>query len=81
MSNMQSATEDVVMKEGDWLGRWNNRKIAFHNLYVHPDLMKHERKFLKANDKVYVPLCGKSFDRRDNLSSCGGLSEIQDCVL
>ncbi|CAK8673561.1 unnamed protein product [Clavelina lepadiformis] len=62
MSNMQSATEDVVMKEGDWLGRWNNRKIAFHNLYVHPDLMKHERKFLKANDKVYVPLCGKSFD-------------------
>lgn len=46
-----------------WQQSWRNREIAFHQTAVNPYLVKFWPNFrLRAADRVFVPLCGKSLD-------------------
>ena len=46
-----------------WLERWQANEIGFHQGSVNPYLIKHFGKLeLTADERVLVPLCGKSQD-------------------
>lgn len=51
------------MEPDFWRGRWKEGRIGFHNDAVNPSLLKYaDRLFTRANERVLVPLCGKSVD-------------------
>ena len=46
-----------------WHARWQNNQLGWHRAEVHPSLVEFFPRFeLKAGDRVFVPLCGKSQD-------------------
>jgi len=46
-----------------WQDRWKQGQIGFHRSDVNPFLVEHWGALgLQANDRVFVPLCGKSLD-------------------
>ncbi len=46
-----------------WQQSWRDREIAFHQKVVNPHLVKFWPNFgLTPEDRVFVPLCGKSLD-------------------
>ena len=46
-----------------WLDKWSSNQIGFHENKVHNLLMAYWHSLGgEANDKVFVPLCGKSLD-------------------
>ncbi|AXS79718.1 thiopurine S-methyltransferase [Dechloromonas sp. HYN0024] len=46
-----------------WQQSWRDREIAFHQPVVNPYLVRFWPNFqLTADDRVFVPLCGKSLD-------------------
>jgi thiopurine S-methyltransferase len=46
-----------------WDERWSNRHIAFHLEEVNPILVKNFGNLnLSSNDRIFIPLCGKSKD-------------------
>jgi thiopurine S-methyltransferase len=48
-----------------WLDRWRQGQHGFHQSSVNPALEKHwDRLGLGSNERVFVPLCGKSLDLR-----------------
>lgn len=47
----------------DWLDRWQNNQIGFHQNEVNGYLRRHLQRFnLRHGDRVFLPLCGKSHD-------------------
>lgn len=48
-----------------WLDRWKQGQHGFHRSSVNPALVDHwDRLGLDPNERVFVPLCGKSLDLR-----------------
>lgn len=48
-----------------WLQRWHEGRIGFHQTQTHPALIRHWPSLgIAAGGKVLVPLCGKSLDMR-----------------
>src|SRR5690348_16859061 len=46
-----------------WHQRWADSQIGFHQSVTNPALVEHWDKLgLRADDGVFVPLCGKSLD-------------------
>lgn len=54
----------VTGRDNDlWRQSWRDREIAFHQKVVNPHLVKFWQNLrLTAEDRVFVPLCGKSLD-------------------
>jgi len=50
------------MDNNFWLQRWENGEIGFHEREVNLFLLKYSNSILRKNDKVFIPLCGKSLD-------------------
>ncbi len=51
------------MKSEFWHQRWEQREISFHQQEINLHLKKHwNRLEVRAGEKVFVPLCGKSLD-------------------
>ncbi|MHA3103160.1 thiopurine S-methyltransferase [Acinetobacter sp. ANC 3791] len=51
------------MQEQFWLDKWKNNQIGFHQHQVNEFLAKYIDKLsLQKNDRIFVPLCGKSLD-------------------
>jgi len=50
------------MDNSFWLKRWENGEIGFHESEVNPFLLKYSNSILKKDDRVFIPLCGKSLD-------------------
>ncbi|MEO0382306.1 MAG: thiopurine S-methyltransferase [Pseudomonadota bacterium] len=51
------------MEHAFWQERWRENRIAFHEAEPNPLLTEnYDHLKLSAGDKVFVPLCGKSFD-------------------
>lgn len=51
------------MEPSFWLKKWQDNQIGFHRDHVHPQLEKHfDRLGLEKNQRVFVPLCGKTLD-------------------
>lgn len=49
----------------EWLEVWEKNEIPFHEMEFHPWLVKYfSRLGLQREQKVFVPLCGKSLDMR-----------------
>ena len=46
----------------DWLNRWKENRIGFHNLEYNQYLIKYFDVFSDAKSDVLLPLCGKSLD-------------------
>ncbi len=45
-----------------WIARWEKNEIGFHQAGINPFLSAYGPRFLKPEDRVLVPLCGKSLD-------------------
>lgn len=51
------------MEKNFWLERWERQEIGFHQDEINPFLIQHWQELqLARNEKVFVPLCGKSLD-------------------
>ncbi len=51
------------MQAKDWLARWQENRIGFHEGDVNPHLKRYIKDFeLKPGDRVFMPLCGKAHD-------------------
>ena len=51
------------MEKDFWLERWKNEQIGFHENEVNPFLATYWHELhLQSDNKVFVPLCGKSVD-------------------
>ena len=51
------------MKSSDWLNRWRQNRIGFHESGVNAYLQQFLSEFgLKPGDKIFIPLCGKAHD-------------------
>jgi len=55
------------MEHSFWHNKWDKNQVGFHLDYVHPLLKRNLELFqvdnlLKKDDKVFVPLCGKTLD-------------------
>lgn len=51
------------MEKSFWQQRWLDNEIAFHNSEAHPLLVEHIASLtLNRNERVFVPLCGKTLD-------------------
>lgn len=55
------------MEHNFWHHKWEINQVGFHLDYIHPLLKRNIELFqvnkqLKKNDKVFVPLCGKTLD-------------------
>ena len=51
------------MQDKDWLIRWQQNKIGFHDSGVNSHLKQYiSDSDLKSGDTIFVPLCGKSTD-------------------
>jgi len=55
------------MEHSFWHNKWDKNQVGFHLDYVHPLLKRNLESFqvdnlLKKDDKVFVPLCGKTLD-------------------
>ncbi len=51
------------MKASDWLYRWKQNRIGFHESSVNAYLQQYLPDFnLKPGDTIFVPLCGKAHD-------------------
>jgi thiopurine S-methyltransferase len=51
------------MDAGFWHRRWHKNEIAFHEKNANPLLLKHFGTLsLQRNQRVFVPLCGKTLD-------------------
>lgn len=56
---------DTKMDLRPWLERWETGRIGFHRDDVHPRLRAHWPGLgLRGDERVFVPLCGKSLDMR-----------------
>ena len=47
--------------EADWIGRWRDGRIAFHEGHVNTLLEHHIARFAGSH-RVFVPLCGRTED-------------------
>jgi thiopurine S-methyltransferase len=53
----------IGMDEDFWQSRWRQNQIGFHEDRANSLLLRFfDRLDLRADDRVFVPLCGKSFD-------------------
>ncbi|NNE62790.1 MAG: thiopurine S-methyltransferase, partial [Gammaproteobacteria bacterium] len=51
------------MRAKDWLDRWQQNRIGFHQGEVNASLQQYIDLFeLNAGDRVFLPLCGKAHD-------------------
>lgn len=51
------------MQAEDWLARWRENRIGFHEGGVNPYLRRYINEFkLKPGDRIFMPLCGKAHD-------------------
>lgn len=51
------------MKSSDWLDRWKQNRIGFHQPEVNAYLQHYLQEFhLNPDDTVFIPLCGKAYD-------------------
>lgn len=51
------------MRPDQWLDRWKQNKIGFHESRVNPYLPRYLHRFnLKRGDTIFLPLCGKAHD-------------------
>jgi len=51
------------MHPDQWLDRWKQNKIGFHESRVNPYLPQYLPRFnLKPGDTIFLPLCGKALD-------------------
>lgn len=51
------------MKTEDWLARWQENRIGFHEGDVNLHLKRYINDFeLKPGDRIFMPLCGKAHD-------------------
>jgi len=51
------------MQAKDWLERWQNNNIGFHQNDVNPYLKRYLDDFqLSPGDRIFMPLCGKAHD-------------------
>ncbi len=58
-----TATMEKQMKADFWHQRWKNNEIGFHEGNPNALMVKHFRALsLSPNDRVFVPLCGKTRD-------------------
>lgn len=46
----------------DWLKRWDENRIGFHQSNINPYLQKYFDVFSSSENNIFVPLCGKSLD-------------------
>jgi len=54
--------ENIHLTEDDWKFRWDQNLTPFHRCEVDPYLLKYEHMLLAKNNRVFVPLCGKTLD-------------------
>ena len=54
--------ENVHLTASDWKFLWEQNLIPFHRSEVDPYLLSYECMLLEENNKVFVPLCGKTMD-------------------
>jgi thiopurine S-methyltransferase len=55
--------ENAAADPGYWIARWSEGKTGFHRASVQPWLVEHVAKLApKGDERVLVPLCGKSVD-------------------
>ncbi|MEA2080555.1 MAG: hypothetical protein U9P00_11980 [Pseudomonadota bacterium] len=63
------------MEADFWHQRWQDKLIGFHQRDINPHLITYwSRLQIKAGERVFVPLCGKSMDMlwlRDRYSVLG----------
>ena len=67
-------------KHTQWLDRWKDNRIGFHQNEISPYLLKYAHK-LNKNNTVFVPLCGKSLDMlylSDNFANVIGVELVKD---
>ncbi len=58
-----TADEPSAADPGYWIGRWREGRTGFHCAQAQPWLVEHVAKLApKGNERVLVPLCGKSVD-------------------
>ena len=51
------------MHPDQWLDRWKNNRIGFHESTVNSHLLRHLPEFnLNPGDTIFLPLCGKTHD-------------------
>ncbi|CAK8674633.1 unnamed protein product [Clavelina lepadiformis] len=62
VTNIYGNQKSAVLREEEWISRWEKRQIGFHKPTVDMDLVKNKEKFLKPNCRVFIPLCGKTVD-------------------
>jgi thiopurine S-methyltransferase len=51
-----------MIRNEDWLQRWQQERLGFHLTKVNPLLMRYGPRILRKPGRVLVPLCGKSLD-------------------
>ena len=55
--------ENAAADPGYWIARWSEGRTGFHRASVQPWLVEHAAKLApKGDERVLVPLCGKSVD-------------------
>ena len=60
--NVYGKSENIHLTAEDWNFRWKQNHIGFHLASVDPSLIKYEHVLLGQNNRVFLPLCGKSKD-------------------
>lgn len=51
------------MQSQDWLDRWQQNRIGFHQGKVNSSLQRYIERFnLRPGDRIFLPLCGKAHD-------------------
>lgn len=67
-------------KHTQWLDRWKDNRIGFHQNEISPYLLKYAHK-LNKNSTIFTPLCGKSLDMlylSDNFANVIGVELVKD---
>lgn len=62
---MSEIPEPTITQLEQWIEKWENSQIAFHQKKHHPFLVNNLKKLLSNDDdkiRVLLPLCGKSVD-------------------
>ncbi|XP_029446596.1 thiopurine S-methyltransferase-like isoform X2 [Rhinatrema bivittatum] len=64
--NTTGIKQDRVMANEEWIMKWEQKNIAFHEKQVHRLLEKYLDTLLNHRDKlrIFFPLCGKAIDMK-----------------
>lgn len=73
------------MEENFWRSRWENNQLGFHESAANPNLVANFKALsLQQNDRVFLPLCGKTLDIKWLLSQgfrVVGAELVEDAIV